>query len=69
MQLVHCLGVLELVENEAKQLSGRDHSNTEDEHSSNKVLYDEQHKEADRNRIRLIAVGSIQKAAGSRGVG
>lgn len=51
------------------QLSGRDYLNTEDEHSGNEVLYDEQNKQADLDRIRLITVGSIQKAASSRGVG
>ncbi len=63
------LCVVELVHCQAKQLSGRDHFNTEDEHSSNEVHFDEQHKKTDLDRIRLITVGSIQKAAGSRGVG
>jgi len=55
------------VDGQAKQLSGRDQFNTEDCLSSG-VHFDEQHKEADLDWIRLIAVGSIQKAAGSRGV-
>jgi hypothetical protein len=57
------------VDSQAKQLFGRDHPCTGAEHSSNEVLFDEQHKKADLSRIRLITVGSIQKAAGTRGVG
>ncbi len=69
VQLAHCAAYLNLVDSQAKHISGRDHPSTEDEHSSNEVLFDEQLKEADLNGIRLITVGSIQKAAGSRGGG